>query len=341
MKRLRVAVLMHQDLIPPERVEDQDAKNSAPWRTEYDVLATLHNLGHEAWAVGIRDDLEPLRTALDARRPHIVFNLLEEFLGSRVYAPYVLGYLDLIGQAYTGCNPRGMILSHSKALANRILRSHRVRVPDFALFERKRRIHRPRRLAFPLLVKSATEHGSVGISQASIVHDDEQLRQRVELVHSQLDTDAVAEQYIEGREFYVGVLGNRRLETLPIWELTFEHLSENAANIATAKVKWDFQYQRERGIMTRAAEDLSAPLRSQILRTCRRAYRVLGQSGYARMDFRQSAEGEIYLLECNYNPQLAFGEDFAESAEAAGLGYERLLQRILQLGLRRRNQPAE
>ncbi|MBN2583991.1 MAG: D-alanine--D-alanine ligase [Planctomycetes bacterium] len=341
MKKLRVAVLMHQDLVPPEKVDDQDAKNAAPWRTEYDVLATLHNMAHEAWPVGIGDTLDPLRKTLDEQKPHIVFNLLEEFRGSRVYAPYVLGYLDLIGQAYTGCNPRGMILSHSKALANRILRSHRVRVPDFGLFERDRRIRRPRRLAFPLLVKSATEHGSVGISQASIVHDDDQLRERVELVHAQLGTDAVAEQYIEGREFYVGVIGNRRLDTFPIWELTFENLPDNAPNIATAKVKWDFQYQKARGVMTREAKDLPPQLRSHILRTCRRAYRALGQSGYARMDFRQSSDGEIYLLECNHNPQLAYGEDFAESAEAGGINYQRLLQRILNLGLRYRGEPVE
>ncbi|NLX60342.1 MAG: D-alanine--D-alanine ligase [Phycisphaerae bacterium] len=341
MKTLRVAVLMHEALVPPEKAESEAAKTAAPWRTEYDVLTSLRAMGHEAWPVGAGDDLEPVRRALDERRPDIVFNLLEEFRGSRTYAPYVPAYLDLIGQPYTGCNPRGMILSHSKALANRILRSHRVRVPDFALFERDRRIRRPRRLSFPLLVKSATEHGSVGISQASIVRDDEQLRQRVEMVHAQLGTDAVAEQYIEGREFYVGVLGNRRLETLPVWELTFENLPDNVPNIATARVKWDAQYQKSRGVTTGEARDLSEPQRVHLLRMCKRAYRALDQSGYARMDLRQSAEGDMYLLECNHNPQLALGEDFADSAHAAGLPYAKLLQRILNLGLRQRAQAHE
>ncbi len=334
MKPLRIALLVHEDCIPPETIEGLSDEEMAPFKTEYDVLATLEGLGHEVRTVAVAEDLAPLREAHDEWRPHVVFNLLEEFHGTRICVPYLLGYLELVGQPYTGCNPRGMILAHSKGLSKRILRSHRVRVPDFATFPLGRRVRRPRRLAFPLLVKSATEHGSVGIAQASIVRDDESLVRRVERVHEGLDSDAIAEQYIEGREFYVGVLGNRRLETFPVWELTFENLPDAAPNIATAKVKWDAKYQKRAGVKTSRPTDLSEELRRRMQGIARRVFRILAQSGYARVDFRLTPEGEIYVLECNPNPQLAYGEDFAESAHSMGMDYERLLARIVSLGRR-------
>jgi D-alanine-D-alanine ligase len=264
----------------------------------------------------------------------VVFNLLEEFGGLRVHMPYLLGYLELMRVPYTGCNPRGLIAAHSKPLVNRLLRAHRIRMPEFVVCRRNGRIRRPRRVGFPFLVKSATEHGSTGIAQASVVRDDEQLRQRVEFIHENLETDAIVEQFIEGREIYVGIIGNLRLQTFTIWELTFRNLPENAPNIATAKVKWDPVYQEKVGVTTGPARDLSPALERQILRTSKRVYRILGQSGYARIDYRLSPEGELYVLECNPNPQIAYGEDFAESAEAAGVSYQQLLQRILNLGIR-------
>jgi len=334
MKKLRVAVLMLEGLVPPDSIEGLSDKEIAPWRTEYDVLTTLHELGHEAWPVAVSDDLGAIRMACTKRKPHVVFNLLEEFHGVRIYVPYVLGYLELIRQPYTGCNPRGLILTHNKALANRILRSHRIRVPNSTVFPRERRGRRPRRLEFPLFVKSATEHGSEGIAHASIVHDDDELRKRVEFVHDQLGTDAVAEQYIAGREFYIGVIGNRRLQTFPVWELLFENLAKGAPEIATSKVKWDLNYQKKSGVTTQKATNLPSEVQTRMQRTCKRVYRILEQSGYARMDLRLTPQGEIYLLESNPNPQLEYGEDFAESAESLGVTYAQLIQRILNLGLR-------
>jgi D-alanine-D-alanine ligase len=334
MKKLRVAVLMLKDLVPPESIEGLSDKEIAPWKTEYDVLTALEELGHEAWAVGVSDDLGAVRQACAEREPHVVFNLLEEFHGIRIYVPYVLGYLELLRQPYTGCNPRGLVLTHNKALANRILRSHRIRVPDSTVFPRERRVRRPHRLKFPLFVKSATEHGSEGIAHASIVHDDEELKDRVEFVHDQLGTDAVAEQYIVGREFYVGVIGNCRLQTFPVWELRLKNLAKRAPKIATSKVKWDLEYQKQSGVITQRATHLSSEVQTQMQRICKRVYRILEQSGYARMDLRLTPGGEIYLLESNPNPQLEYGEDFAESAESVGVTYEHLIQRILNLGLR-------
>lgn len=191
-----------------------------------------------------------------------------------------------------------------------------------------------RRLGFPLIVKPLIEDASLGISRQSVVNDEAALGERVTFVHEQFDTDAIVERFIPGREIYVGVLGNQRLEVFPLWELIIERQPEGAPLVATRQVKWHAAYQKRLGVTTRRAENLAEGLESRIVRMSRRAYRVLNLSGYARLDFRLTEEGEAYLLEANANPQIAFGEDFAESAEHAGLEYPRLIQRIINLGLR-------
>jgi len=331
-KSLRVLLLMHEDLIPPESIDDLTDKQLAPFKTEYDVWAGLTNIGHEVMKLGVYDDLGVIRHAIESFKPHIVFNLLEEFHGESVYRHAVVSYLELLKQPYTGCNARGLMLGHDKALSKQILTYHRISVPGFAVFKVGKKIHRPRKLEFPLLVKSVSEEGSVGISQKSIVYDDTALIERVDFIHRHVGTDAIAEQYIDGREFYVGVMGNVRLKTLPIWELTFTNLPQGTEPIATSKVKWDYGYQKRVGVKTAAATDLTDAQRQAILKLCKRVYKALGLTGYARMDLRLSSSGQVYLLEANPNPQLAYGEDFAESAHTIGIDYEALLTRILALG---------
>lgn len=327
-------LLTLEHLVPPDDIKGMSDKEIAPFKTDYDVMAGIEHLGHEAIALGVQGDIEPIRDALREHRPHVVFNLLEEFAGEVTYVSHVLGYLQLLEQAYTGCNPAGMLFSNSKALQRKILRFHRIPTPDFAIFRMGLKVRRPTRLEFPLIVKSLTEHGSVGISRASVVYDDEKLAERVRFVHEALGTDAIAEKFIEGRELYVGMLGNHRLETFPVWELRFKNLPEGAPLLATERVKWSREYQKRVGVVTGPAEGLGEELEAKIAHLCRRAYRALNQTGYARMDLRMDERGRVWIIESNPNPQLAFGEDFAESAEAAGLSYERLIQRILNLGIR-------
>jgi len=332
-RKLRVLFLVHEDLVPPDTIEGLSDKEIQPWKTEYDVKVTLEDMGHEVLPLGVASDLGVIRRTIYKFKPQITFNLLEEFHGISVYDYHVVSYLELLKRKYTGCNPRGLMLAHDKALSKKILAYHRIPVPEFAVFEMGQRVRRPRRLQFPLLVKSLTEEGSVGIAKTSLVHDDEQLRERAEFIHRQLGTDAIAEQFIDGRELYVGVLGNTQLRTLPVWELRFTKKPEGAPLIATAKVKWDLQYQKKVGLDTGPARDLDESQRQRIFKLCKRAYRALYLTGYARMDLRLAPDGGIYVIEANPNPQLAYGEDFAESAEVAGLSYEALLQRILNLGL--------
>jgi len=333
MKRLRVLVLVHETLVPPDDATGYTVQQIDEWRTEYDVTTSLRAMGHEVRVLGMGNNLAELRSQITDWRPEVTFNLLEEFQGIVTYDQHVVAFLELMRQPYTGCNPRGMMISRDKALSKQILAYHRIPTARFALLPRNRPYRPPRRLGFPLFVKSATENASLGISQASIVHDPQKLRERVEFIHEQTNSDALVEEYIEGREIYIGVIGNERLTTFPLWEMDFGTLPEVMAGIATRKVKWDRNYQRKHGIDTGPAKALPDGLPARIAQLARRIYRALFLSGYARIDMRVRPDGSVFVLEANANPNLAQTEDLATSALSGGVGYDELLERILRCGL--------
>ncbi len=332
---MRILLLVHEDLVPPESIEGLSDAQIAPFRTEFDVFATLSNAGHDVLPVGVGNDLSVLKRAVEEFKPGLAFNLLEEFGGMGVFDAHVVSYLEMIRLPYTGCNPRGLMLARNKAIAKMIVRYHRIPAPRFHVFPLRgpnARVRKPKRLDYPLIVKSLTEEGSAGIAQASVVHDHDKLEERVRFIHRQLNTDALVETFIPGRELYVGVLGNDRLTTLPPWEVFFDKLRDGAPKIATSKVKWDDNYQKKIGLSTGPAKALPGSLAADLPKLAKRTYRALQLSGYARMDFRVTDDGHAYLLEANPNPQIMYGEDFSESAEHDGLGYEKLLEKIINLG---------
>ena len=331
MRKLKILALMHDVLVPPE--DGVGYNGDVDWKMEYDVTVTLRDLGHEVFCLGVADELAPIREKVESWQPHIVLNLLEDFYNIPTFDQNVVSYLELLRVPYTGCNPRGLMLARDKALSKKLLAYHRVPSAEFAVFPIGRKVRRSQRLKFPLIVKSLVKEASAGLSQASIVDSDEKLVERVRFMHEHIGTDAIAEQYIDGRELYVGVIGNHRLQVFPVWELLFKNWPEDAARIATDRVKSSRAYQKKRGITTEEAADLAPALVESLQRVCKRVYRDLGLSGYARIDLRLSAEGKFYVLEANPNPQLAYGEDFAESAERAGVSYADLIQRIVNLGL--------
>ncbi|PYT04690.1 MAG: D-alanine--D-alanine ligase, partial [Acidobacteria bacterium] len=284
-KKLRVIALMREDLIPPDTLDGVENKEEEEWRTEYDVVSTLRGMGHEVRPVGVRSNLHVIREAVEDYKPHVAFNLLEEFDGYPLFDQHVVSYLELIKQKYTGCNPRGLTLTHDKALANKILTYHRIHVPHFAVFPVNRNVRRPARLKFPLFVKSVSDEGSVGIAQASLVRDDEKLKERVNFIHRQNETAAIAEEYIEGREVYVAVIGNQRLQAYTPWELVMTNLPDGAPNIATGRVKWNIAYQKKFGVVTQPAA-IEEATRKEFERLSKRVYRILGLTGYARVDYR-------------------------------------------------------
>jgi D-alanine-D-alanine ligase len=335
VKKLRILALVHPSLEPPETLDGLSVKDAYAIKTEYDIVTTLRQLGHEVQVLGVQEELMPIRTAVTDWKPQVVFNLLEEFHGLAIFDQHVVAFMELLQVSYTGCNPRGLVLARGKALSKKLVTYHRVRVPAFTVFPRGRRARLPRGLSFPLIIKSLTEESSYGISQASIVDTPEKLEERVAFIHKSVGTDAIAEQYIEGREIYVGAIGNKRVQVLPIWELEFSNLPPGTAGIATARVKHNPHYQEKLGIKQHPATNLSPALERQIVRTTRRIFKILELDGYARIDYRLASDGRLYFLEANPNPEIAESEEFASAAKAAGMSYPKLVQKIVTLGLGR------
>jgi D-alanine-D-alanine ligase len=335
MKRLRVLVLVHPDLVPPESLKGFTEQQINEWKTEYDVVSTLRRAGHDVRPLGLHDELKPIRDELESFKPDVVLTLLEQFRGEAIYDQNVASFLELMHVPYTGCNPRGLMLARGKDLSKTLVHYHRIPVPAFTVFPMRRKVRRPARLPLPLIVKSLNEDGSYGISQASVVDSDAKLIERVGFIHERIGTPAIAEQYIDGREIYVGVLGNDRLRVLPVWELEFGNMAQGDWPIATEKAKHDPDYQERRGILHGPAKNLSPEVLARIQRSAKRIYRTLELDGYARIDFRLAADGTPYFLEANPNPEIAESQEFAAAARHDGIKYVDLLHRILALGMSR------
>lgn len=334
-KKLRVMMLVHTDLVPPNDISGDDDPRLEKYRTEYDVHQALLELGHEVRILGIDDDLTPIRTTINEWKPHIAFNLLEDFAGNAAFDYYVVSYLHMLKVPCTGSNPRGLILARDKALSKKLLTYHRIKVPQFRVFRWGRTIQtrEVRDLPYPMVVKSLLEQGSVGISQASFVTNEVELTERVIQLQEMTGGDAIAEQYIDGRELYVTVIGNNRLQVLPIRELIFGAHEEGEPRIATYKVKWDSKYRERHAIDYQFVRTLPAGLVDAIPKLCKRVYRILEITGYARMDLRLGKDGKVYVLDVNPNAALSSIDDMAFSADKAGMDYPQFIQRLLNLGL--------
>lgn len=330
---MKVLVLVHSDLVPPIKVKSQKQWREAHWKTEYDVLKGLRESGYDVRVFGVNNNLGELHKTIDIFKPKIVFNLLEEYAGEAVFDQNVVSYLEMKGIAYTGSNPRGLILARDKALAKTIVMADGIRTAPFWVFKRRRKVSPPKEIEYPCFVKTQMEEASVGIDENSIVYDKATLIQRVTWLHQEFDADVLVEKYIEGREFYVGVVGNTRLHIYPVWELFIDKASKGMPHIATTRAKWDFAFRRKHGIRTGPAKNLTQKQTRLIQDMSRKAYKSLNLSGYARMDLRMEEDGTIYFLEANPNPDIGFQEDLSSSAESDGETYSELLSKIIRLGL--------
>lgn len=336
MKKLRVMMLVHTNMVPPEGELGHEDPRLKDCRAEYDVRNALLALGHEVSVVGIEDDLGPVRRTIESWQPDIAFNMMEAFADNGALDYYIVSYLDMLGIPYTGSNPRGLLLARDKSLSKKLLSYHRIRVPAFCVFPRHRKVNRKKAAAlpYPMIIKSTIEQGSVGIAQASIVSNPDELIERVEHLFSVAEGDAIAEQYIDGRELYVTVIGNHRLEVLPVRELVFDNIDDSMHRIATYTVKWNEKYRDRWGIDYQFARNLPQGMAEKIVTLAKRVYRVLELNSYARLDLRLTPENGLYVLEANPNAAISSEDDVAFSAERAGMSYEQLIQRIVNLGLR-------
>ena len=331
-KKLKILALF--DAIAPTTLnQDLSAElKTDDWKTEANVLGALTELGHTVEHLAIFDDLDLLGQKLQSFAPDLIFNLADQFKNNRSFDQNIASFLELHGVPFTGCGSTGLTLCKHKGISKKILGYHRIHVPEFSVIPRGKRFARPKRLRFPILVKPLKEEASLGISQASFVETDEQFRERVQFIHEKYDSDVIAEEYIAGRELYVSVLGNHRLDVFPIRELVFKEVPPDEPKIATFKAKWDEEYRKRWGLQNQFAEGLDPAHVGEIIQVCKRIYRLLTIDGYARVDLRVTSDNRIYFIEANPNPIIAADEDFAQSAQKAGLSYAQLVDRILRLG---------
>jgi D-alanine-D-alanine ligase len=332
-RKLKVLALF--DAISPTTV-DQDLSEELKtddWKTEANVLTALKMLGHTTEHLAIFDNFDGLRKKMRTFTPDVIFNLADQFNNNRSFDQHIVSLLAMHGLPFTGCGSTGLTLCKNKAISKKILSYHRIHVPEFVTIARGQRVTRSARLKFPIVVKPLKEEASYGISQASFVENDDQFKERVQFIHEKFDSDVIAEEYIAGRELYVSILGNHRLQVFPIRELVFKEVPPDEPKMATYRAKWDEEYRKRWGLQNQFAQGLEPTLVTLIEQTCRRIYRLLTIDGYARIDLRVTPDNTVYFIEANPNPILAEDEDFAQSAKKANLEYPQLIDRIMRLGL--------
>jgi D-alanine-D-alanine ligase len=302
---------------------------------EYDVATALGKLGHTVGLVGIRDDVRQLVDRLVAFEPDVVFNCCESFRGHARHEYATAAVLEMHGYRYTGSPPTALLVARNKSMSKKILAYHGIRVPDFTVFHPGEGLVRPSALRYPLIVKPLLEDASVGIAQSSVVSDDAGLAERVAFIHERFTQAAIAEELIEGRELYVGVIGNDSLTVLPVIEMHFGKLPKAERRIATWKAKWDDEYRERHKIRTGFARRLPDELMGKVRQACETAFHALWFQDYGRFDLRVTHDHEVYVLEANPNPFIAYGHELANAAEKAGLKYEAFIGRILEEAMER------
>ncbi|MBD3246244.1 MAG: ATP-grasp domain-containing protein [Candidatus Omnitrophica bacterium] len=331
----RALLLFDTPVFHPRGYEYKQEFREDDWMTEDEVYRALKQCGYEVRLLGLHDDLSVLFEEIDHTSPDFIFNLTEVFRQKTHYDKHVAALLEMLEIPYTGASAECLFLCGDKGLTKKILRFHRIQVPRFYVFYRNQRVWLPKRLRMPLIVKPLQEEASRGISQASLVEDEQALIERVRFLHDHYHADAIAEEYIDGREFYVSILGNRRLQVLPVREMKFGQIHDDEPRIATYKAKWDYEYRERKGIKNVFPGKLPNGLQERIEETCKRAYRALNMQCYARFDVRVNAQGRIYVLEANANPCLSRYDELAESAVKADIPYVKLIQRIVRMALKR------
>jgi len=331
-QKLNITVLVDKWTIPSQDPNFEQVPKEPT--TEHHVIQTLRGLGHNVSILGLGDDITIVVTTLGKDKPDIVFNLTEQLGGDRSMDMNIAAMLEMLNIPYTGSGPAGLMLSRDKRLCKELLTQHRIRVPGFLSIAQNQKVRIPKPLNYPLVVKPAFEDSSEGISNASLVNNESALLERVKFVHEGWQQPVIVEEYIEGRELYVGVIGNKRLTVLPIRECMFDSDSQDGPQLATYRVKWNRKYREKWNIRFDFAE-LETPIIKNVERICKRVYRLLRMRDYGRIDLRLTPENKLVILETNPNADIAYGEEVAEAAQKAGISYEKLIDRIIHLALRR------
>ena len=333
MKSLKVLLLFDLSInLSPEAYADYWP--TAEWKTERDVRNTLIKLGHEVIPLGIHDDIEPFLKIVKDQKPDLVFNMSEAFSGKRNFEPNLTALMELVGVPFTGAGPMSLQICKDKGLTKSILGYHEISTPKFLVAKKSRPfpLSALRKFPFPAFIKPLQLESSEGIAQVSYAANEKEALARVKYIHDKLGVDAIVEEFIDGREVYVSILGNDKLSVFPARELFFKQVPDSEPKFATYKSKWDREYRKKWGIDSGWVNELPEPMQKKLNDVCKKIYRLLNIQGFGRIDLRIRGD-EIYFIEANPNPSIAKKEDYALSANKAGVEYDELIARIVSLSL--------
>ncbi|MBN1621079.1 MAG: ATP-grasp domain-containing protein [Endomicrobiales bacterium] len=335
MSKLKVLLLYDgADEFPKEK-DFAEALKDPDWNSEVSIMQALHKLRYYTKALGFANDLTYVINEIEVFKPDVVVNVCETYLGEYYYDRNVPALLELLQIPYTGCSPAELVICNNKALCKKVLSFHKIKVPGFVVSRLKHSIKIPGKIKAPFFIKPLREEASTGITQASFAENENECAERIKFIHERFQKHAIVEEYINGRELYVGVLGGyRRPQVLPIWEMKFTQVPDDEPKIATYKAKWDDNYRKRWGIKNGPADHFPNGVAAKIQNICKKAYKVMGIEGHVRFDLRLTPENEVYIIEANANPEIAKGEDFAASAEKIGISYERLIEKLIKLALK-------
>jgi D-alanine-D-alanine ligase len=353
---MRILVLfdVHRPIAEGQTFTERSLRTEEEKPTEADVLACLRTLQHEVDTLAVYDDAKSVFERVEAFKPDIVFNLCETFFSDRAHEPNIPALLQLMKVPYTGAGPDALMLCKDKALAKTLLAYHRIRVARFVVSRRERPLRKLRRFSYPAFVKPIGEEASDGIALASLAKTEDEVLERARFLHDRFETDALIEEYVDGRELYLGVLGNKRLTVFPPREIFFGEapagpdgqattsdgsplalaMAKDGPRFATAKAKWDDAYRKKWGIRNGPAGPLPAGLEKKLAELARRVCRILHVRGLGRIDARLTPRGDVVVIEANPNPSLAKEDDFAQAAMQVGITYEALIQKVLENALK-------
>lgn len=332
-KQLKILLLFDISIPPPLNQDFTEIFKSDEWKDESILIKTLKNLGHEVIPFGIYDNILPLISFIQEQKPDLVFNQCEAFYGNRDYEPNIVSMLELLRVPYTGASPHSLLICKDKGLTKKILSYHRIRIPKFLISRKNRPLKKLQEMIFPAFIKPLALEASEGIAQLSFTENESDALERVKYIHDKFKCDAIVEEYIDGREIYVGVFGNDRIKVLPPRELFFKEMPDDSPKFATFKAKWDDQYRKKWGIKSGVAKALDSKTEKHLNEVSKKIYQLFQIKGFARIDFRLSNKNELVFIEANPNPSIFKDEDFALAAEKAGIDYETLLSTILSLSI--------
>lgn len=332
-KHLKILLIFDVDSKPKKDTNYACFLKREEWFGEREVIRGLKRLGHDIKILGLYDDLAILLAEIKNNFPDLVFNFCKRFKNNSDYGPHIITLLELLRVKFTGSGSLGTSICKDKALSKKILTYHNIPVPQFIVSQKKSPLKRLSPFKYPAIVKPLNMGGSAGISQSSYVRNERACLKRIEFIHSRFGVDAIVEEFIDGREIHMSILGNQRILVLPPREVSFNHFPKNMPKIDSENTKWYKIYRSKGSTYYCPARNIPQKILQKLNETSKKIGRLLHIKGHARIDFRINHSGEIYFLEANSNPGFAKDDNFIHAAKDYGLDYLALLEKIIGVTL--------